>query len=44
LATGAGGQEVDLFRALLQKLSAVYPVSDRMVVDVAEDGRIIGVP
>ena len=43
LATGAGAQDVELFRALLRKLALAYPLDDRMTVEVL-DSRIIGVP
>jgi hypothetical protein len=43
LATGAAGQHVELFRALLRKLAVVYPMDNAMTVEVQKN-RIIGVP
>ena len=43
LATGVGGQHVELFRALLQKLALVYSVDNQMAVET-DNSRIIGVP
>jgi hypothetical protein len=42
LATGAGGQNIPLFRKLLAALAEAYPAADAITVEV-QNGRIVGV-
>lgn len=40
--TGAGGQDIALFRKLLEKLAAAYSVDDDLPVEV-QNNKIVGV-